>query len=330
MKKRNMMSYNAVNDDRSDHDESDSEESSSNAVDDSTMKHSKQQQEKEQTKTRTKKDDEQPPKKKNKVSSIVPLEVAPMQQQQSLIDPNHAANNSFHGSGSDTKKPIIILLDQASLETIKNKRGIYELLNCDDHRDICKKKLKKDPNIYRPDILHQELLTILDSPLNKIGLIKIYIQTKNHILIDVNPSIRIPRTYKRFSGLMVQLLHKMKIKASSNDGNSNSSINTTLLKVIKNPFAQYLPAGTTCYGIECQGQLYSPYHLAQSILSTSPGIASSKPPICFIVGAMSTGDITHNDHPYIQQMISISEYPLSGATALSRIIGGIEHHWGII
>ena len=218
-------------------------------------------------------------------------------------------------------QPIIILLDQATIETVKNKRGVYELLNCDDHRDLCKKKLRKDPNIFRPDILHQELLALMDSPLNKAGLLKVYIQTEKRVLIDINPAIRIPRTYKRFAGLMVQLLHKMKIKAGSES--------TTLLKVIKNPFSQYLPAGTRCYGMSCQGTLYSPIALAKALLPDTPE-ATSSAPTCFVVGAMSTGHVTIENHPYIEKMISVSEYPLSGAAALSRIVGGIEHHWGII
>lgn len=218
--------------------------------------------------------------------------------------------------------PVVILLDQATIETVKNKRGVYELLNCDDHRELCKRKLKTDPNEFRPDILHQELLALLDSPLNKAGLLKLYIQTKKNVLIDVNPSIRIPRTYKRFAGLMVQLLHKMKIKA----GNES----TTLLKVIKNPFSQYLPAGTRCYGMSSQGTLYSPVALAQALVPDSPRRDAAVPPTCFIVGAMSTGHIKLADHPYMEKIFSISAYPLSGAAALSRIAGGIEHHWGIV
>lgn len=217
-------------------------------------------------------------------------------------------------------KPIIVLLDQATIETVKNRRGVYELLNCDDHRELCKKKLHKDPNIYRPDILHQELLALLDSPLNKAGMLKVYIQTSKQVLIDVNPSIRIPRTYKRFAGLMVQLLHKMKIKASSES--------TTLLKVIKNPFSQYLPPGTRCHGMSCQGKLYSPIAMAKALVPEVPD--SSPAPTCFIVGAMSTGHITIEDHPYIESMMSVSEYPLSGASALSRIACGIEQYWGIV
>ena len=219
-----------------------------------------------------------------------------------------------------SKQPVIVLLDQASLETVKSRKGIYELLNCDDHRELCKKKLHKDPNLYRPDILHQELLALLDSPLNKAGLLRIYIATTKNVLIEVNPSIRIPRTFKRFAGLMVQLLHKMKIKA----GNDS----TTLLKVIKNPFSQHLPAGTRCYGFSCEGTLYSPIALAKTVVPLEPD--SDAPPTCFVVGAMSTGHITIEDHPYIEKMISISSYPLSGAAALSRLMGGIEHYWSIV
>ncbi len=46
------------------------------------------------------------------------------------------------------------------------------------------------------------LLTLLDSPLNKAGLLQVYIHTAKGVLIEVNPHVRIPRTFKRFSGLM--------------------------------------------------------------------------------------------------------------------------------
>lgn len=48
----------------------------------------------------------------------------------------------------------------------------------------------------------QCLLTLLDSPLNKAGLLQVYIHTAKGVLIEVNPSVRIPRTFKRFAGLM--------------------------------------------------------------------------------------------------------------------------------
>ena len=49
----------------------------------------------------------------------------------------------------------------------------YELLNCDDHANFLRRH-NKDPAQYRPDICHQALLAILDSPLAKAGHLKAY------------------------------------------------------------------------------------------------------------------------------------------------------------
>jgi rRNA small subunit pseudouridine methyltransferase Nep1 len=76
--------------------------------------------------------------------------------------------------------------------------------------------------------------------------------------------------------------------------------------------------------------LYSPVALAKTIVGVNPEVSANQPPTCLVLGAMSTGHITIEDHPYIEKMLSISNYPLSGASALSRVMTGIEHHWGIV
>jgi len=120
---------------------------------------------------------------------------------------------------------------------------------------------------------------------------------------------------------MVQLLHKMKIKAAENG--------TTLMKVIKNPFSQHLPVGTHVYGMSCQGLLYTPAGLTKALVPINPNDEGTNQ-VCFIIGAMAAGHVTVDDHPYIEKMFSISEYPLSGATAINRILGAIENQWGIV
>ena len=83
---------------------------------------------------------------------------------------------------------------------LKNKKN-PQIINCDDHpRTI--KEMKKSLEEYRPDITHQCLLSLLDSPLNKAGKMQVYIRTKKNVLIELNPKCRIPRTFKRFSGLI--------------------------------------------------------------------------------------------------------------------------------
>jgi rRNA small subunit pseudouridine methyltransferase Nep1 len=87
-------------------------------------------------------------------------------------------------------------------------------------------------------------------------------KTRLNVLVQVNPQIRLPRTFKRFAGLMVQLLHKMKIRAAApaaasasaaaEEGKAPGQVATpsgrTLLKVVKNPVTAHLPPGAAIYG----------------------------------------------------------------------------------
>ena len=161
-------------------------------------------------------------------------------------DENDAETDSAPTSG----QKIIVLLDLASLETVKTKRGDFQLLTCDDHISLMRKH-NKDPKKYRPDILHQELMALLDSPLNKEGKLTIYVHTEKNVLIEVNPKCRLPRTFKRFSGLMVQLLHRLKIRSA--DGHD------MLLRVIKNPMSRHLPPGIRCFGISFCTRIFKYY-----------------------------------------------------------------------
>ena len=108
---------------------------------------------------------------------------------------------------------LVVVLDMATLELVrvgKSRDARSQLLNCDDHSSHLKRQ-QKNPNDYRPDITHQVrtnvlthqcLLTLLDSPLNKAGLLQIFIHTSKNTLIEVHPQLRIPRTFPRFAGLM--------------------------------------------------------------------------------------------------------------------------------
>ena len=79
-----------------------------------------------------------------------------------------------------------------------------ELLQPDKHKKHIAFKLKRDIAEFRPDILHRCLLAILDSPLNKAGLLKVYIHTIDNVLIEVDPSIRVSsRSASRFLALKI-------------------------------------------------------------------------------------------------------------------------------
>lgn len=212
---------------------------------------------------------------------------------------------------------MIVVLSEASLETYKissNGPGgdKYALLNCDDHQGILK-KMGRDISEARPDITHQCLLTLLDSPINKAGKLQVYIHTSRGVLVEVNPTVRIPRTFKRFSGLMVQLLHKLSIRSVNSE--------EKLLKVIKNPITDHLP--TKCRKVTLSFD--APVVRVQDYINKLDEDES----ICVFVGAMARGRDNFADE-FVDEKIGLSNYPLSASVACSKFCHGAEDAWGIL
>ncbi|KAK9453269.1 Alpha/beta knot methyltransferase [Dipodascopsis uninucleata] len=220
-------------------------------------------------------------------------------------------------SKDKSSQRLIVVLAQACLETHKvpSRNGAqgdrYALLNCDDHQGLLK-RMQRDIADARPDITHQCLLTLLDSPINKAGKLQVYILTAKGVLIEVNPSVRIPRTFKRFSGLMVQLLHKLSIRSV----NSHEK----LLKVIKNPITDHLP--TKCRKITLSAD--APVQRVQDYVDTLDTDES----ICVFIGAMAHGPDDFADE-YVDEKIGVSHYSLSASVACSKFCHGCEDAWGI-
>jgi len=73
------------------------------------------------------------------------------------------------------------------------------------------KALKDSEKRGRPDIVHFALLEALGSPLNKEGLLQVYVHTFSDHVITIAPETRLPRNYNRFAGLMEQLFEFKKI-----------------------------------------------------------------------------------------------------------------------
>lgn len=213
----------------------------------------------------------------------------------------------------ETTRRVIVILESASLEIVKigkSKDGKYQLLNCDDHQGMLKRASKNIAD-YRPDITHQCLLTLLDSPLNKAGKLQVYIHTRKNVLIEINPHTRIPRTFARFCGLMVQLLHKLSIKSIGS--------NEKLLNVIKNPITDHLPTKCSKIGLSGDAKTVKIDEYVKNLPADEP--------VVFFIGAMAHGD---DSFEYAESKISISDYPLSASVACGKVCCAFESLWGII
>jgi len=222
----------------------------------------------------------------------------------------------------DNVRRLIVVLERCSLEAYKVSSGSgrgrdgeqvkYALLNCDDHQGILA-KTGRDIADARPDITHQCLLTLLDSPLNKAGLLQVYVHTVKGVLIEINPHVRIPRTFKRFSGLMVQLLHTLSIRGVNGS--------EKLLKVIKNPVTDHFPTNT--YKITLSGDAQT-VRLSEYLPRVPPTHS-----LAVFVGAMARGKDDFADG-IVDEKISISNYPLSASVACGKFCCAMEELMNVI
>uniref|UniRef100_A0A165Z1F3 Ribosomal RNA small subunit methyltransferase NEP1 n=1 Tax=Daucus carota subsp. sativus TaxID=79200 RepID=A0A165Z1F3_DAUCS len=248
----------------------------------------------------------------------------------------------------DKKNGVIFILERASLEVAKVGKT-YQLLNSDEHANFLKRN-NKNPADYRPDIAHQAMLMILDSTLNKAGKLKaLYVRTEKGVLFEVKPHVRIPRTYKRFSGIILQLLQKLSISAVGkrekllrvvkNPVTQYLPVNSRrivqllqklsisavgkrekLLRVVKNPVTQYLPVNSRRIGFS---------HSSEKLVDIGDYVnaVSNDVNLVFVVGAMAHGKI---EKEFVDDFISISGYPLSAAYCISKITNALERKWKIL
>ncbi|GER39876.1 ribosomal RNA small subunit methyltransferaseNEP1 [Striga asiatica] len=213
---------------------------------------------------------------------------------------------------NNANKPgVIFVLEKASLEIAKVGKT-YQLLSSDEHANFLVRN-KRNPADYRPDISFQAIQTILDSRVNKCGRLKaLYVRTQQGLLLHIKPHARMPRTYKRFSGLMVQLLQKLHITAAGKG--------EKLLRVIKNPVTQYLPINCRKIGFSHSSEkLVDMYDYVRTV--------NNELDLVFVVGAMAHGKI---DEDYVEDYLSVSEYPLSAAYCISMITTAVERKWKIL
>ncbi|KAF2500501.1 nucleolar essential protein 1 [Lophium mytilinum] len=226
-------------------------------------------------------------------------------------------------SSDKSTQRLIVVLCNATLESYKvsshggrgpmaGRDDKYTLLNSDDHIGVMR-KMGRDISEARPDITHQCLLTLLDSPINKAGKLQIYIQTAKNVLIEVSPTVRIPRTFKRFAGLMVQLLHRHQIRSTTSQ--------EKLIHVIKNPITDHLPSNCRKVTLSFEAPVVRVTDYIQGL--------NKDESICVFIGAMAKGNDDFADH-IKDDAIGISNFNLSASVACSKFCHAAEDVWNII
>jgi rRNA small subunit pseudouridine methyltransferase Nep1 len=214
---------------------------------------------------------------------------------------------------------LILVLAEAALETVpeelwshpavkrhsKRQRKPPQQLIFD--RSLHHQAMKRlDDNLKRgrPDITHFALLEALGSPLNKEGLLQVYVHTREDYVISVNPSTRLPRNYNRFIGLMEQLFHQGKIPSEGE----------TLLRLEHKTLKQLLTE------TEADCTLALSREGNPKTLQTAVSSLKTKQKPAIIVGGFPHGHLTETTTQLADELVCIDKEMLEAWTVTSRAI----------
>jgi len=159
----------------------------------------------------------------------------------------------------------------------------------------------------RPDIVHICLLAALDTPLNREGLLRLYVHTRQNKLITVDPSTRLPRAYNRFTGLIEHLF----LAGTAPPENPLLRIQDASLEEIITPIK---PAKVMAFSEHGNRKSYS--ELFQGI--------SGDDEVCAIIGGFPHGNFISNVAGLSDELVCIDPEQLEAPTVLTRAICAYE------
>ena len=166
----------------------------------------------------------------------------------------------------------------------------------------------------RPDIVFVSLLEALGSPANAEGMLRVYVHTINDLVLYVDSKVRIPRDYRRFVGLMEQLLVEGRVPPGS-DRPLLYVKNRTIRALIK----EIRPEVTMV--LWEKGERRSVVEVARRLRGKS---------IAVIVGGFPHGDFDSETLELADIKVSIYPVPLETWCVVSRVISAFEHVEGVI
>jgi rRNA small subunit pseudouridine methyltransferase Nep1 len=221
-----------------------------------------------------------------------------------------------------------IILAESALETIpkellnnpaikryfkKNKKNPFFTLLDRSYHHKAMKKISNNEKRGRPDIVHLCLLAALGSPLNKEGLLRIYVHTYNNKLIYVNPETKIPKNFSRFRGLMEQLFELKRVPQTG------KPLLILKQKKISDLITTLKPSHTLIFSKDGK-----PMTLEESLQDIS------KPKeLVVIVGGFPSGNFTPKTLSLADDIVSVDQETLEAWTVLSRFIYEYERIIGI-
>jgi rRNA small subunit pseudouridine methyltransferase Nep1 len=228
------------------------------------------------------------------------------------------ARNEAEPEGDQWRsRDVVVILERAGLWL--GRDGLVDAYDRTPSVELTNESLKD----IRPDIVHQCLLALFDSDIAFRNRLRVYISTVKDKVIEVHPTLRPPRTYGRFKGLMEALLR---------DGVVQAADGLTLMRTLPGTIAPVIPHGADVIGLSCSSTapIVSASALAEQAAKTPvPDTlqGGQKNVLAFYV-VCCTDDADASCVPYVTKEVTMCAYPMSSHVMCSRICEGFARLHG--
>lgn len=175
------------------------------------------------------------------------------------------------------------------------------------HRDTLPEKMG------RPDIVHNSLLQVLETPLNWENKLSVFVHTQENKLIIINPKIRLPKNYTRFVGLIEQLFVDKKVPL---EGEPLLSLERITLKQFIEKHAPSVTIGLSRIG-------------KPELLRNIANSAAKLPAPMIFIGAFPRGHFTQDTQRLLNEIYSVDKHSMDAWVVAGRFVYDFEWSIGI-
>ncbi|HTH23113.1 MAG TPA: ribosome biogenesis protein [Nitrososphaeraceae archaeon] len=162
----------------------------------------------------------------------------------------------------------------------------------------------------RPDIVHFSLLTALSTPLFLERKLDVYVSTIGNKLIFISKELRVPKSYFRFEGLMMNLFRDKII----DDPNSSKKLLELKENINFKEIISQIVKPNKVIGLTTKGIRSNPFQII------ADSVEDKNKNYCFVVGGFQRGHFQEAITSIFDTMYSVSEYGLESHVVIARVL----------
>nr|CCC89536.1 conserved hypothetical protein [Trypanosoma congolense IL3000] len=213
-------------------------------------------------------------------------------------------------------RSVVVILEKAGL--LLGREGVVDAYDRAGSTVIANNSLRD----VRPDIVHQCLLALFDSELARERCqLRVFINifSRGGRTVEVSPSLRPPRTFRRFKGLVAALLR---------DGVVRSHEGEVLLQILPGSLAPVLPYGAEVIGLTNahSAPVRTPTQLARTTLArpVDDQLQGGLKDVAGFFCICCSEDSNFDGVDYVTQQVCLSAYPMAAHVMCSRLCEGFS------